>query len=103
MARALRYEQTTPADELRERLAACERSLANIRGSGSSARALLEDMDHISQLWPVLEAAGLDLRPEAGRWETIQASLRRVSRLLLKELRASGGLAALCGEAACSA
>ncbi len=95
MARALRYEQTTPADELRERLAACERSIANIRGSGSGARVLLEDMDRISQLWPVLEAAGLDLRPEAGRWETIQASLRRVSRRLLKELRASGGLAAV--------
>jgi len=95
MARALRYEQTTPADELRERLAACEKAIANIRGSGSSARLLLEDMDRISQLWPVLEAAGLDLRPEAGRWETVHASLRRGSRRLLKELRAGGGLAAV--------
>ncbi len=77
MARALRHEQMTPADELRDRLAACERAIANIRGSGPGARRLLEDMDRISELWPVLEAAGLDLRPEAGRWETIQASLRR--------------------------
>ena len=95
MARALRYEQLTPADELRERLTACEKELANLRGSGASARVLLEDMDRISELWPVLEAAGLDLRPEAGRWETIQASLRRSARRLLKELRASGGLAAV--------
>jgi len=95
MAQALRYQQTTPADELRERLAACEKGIANIRGSGDRARMLLEDMDHISRLWPVLEGAGLDLRPEAGRWETIQASLRRIARRLLKELRASGGLAAL--------
>jgi tetratricopeptide (TPR) repeat protein len=95
MARALRYEPTTPADELRERLTACEKGIANLRGSGTRARVLLENMDRIAELWPVLEAAGLDLRPEAGRWETIQASLRRVARRLLKELRSSGGLAAV--------
>jgi tetratricopeptide (TPR) repeat protein len=95
MAQALRYQPTTPADELRERLTLCEKGIANMRGSGVRARTLLEDMDHISALWPVLEAAGLDLRPEAGRWETIQASLRRSARRLLKELRASGGLAAV--------
>jgi tetratricopeptide (TPR) repeat protein len=98
MAQALKYEQTTPADELRDRLTACEKCIANIRGSGTRARALLEDMDRISELWPVLEAAGVDLRPEAGRWETIQASLRRVARRLLKELRAGGGLAAVRAE-----
>lgn len=95
MARALRHEQMTPADELRERLTACEKGVANLRGSGTRARTLLEDMDRIYELWPALEAAGLDLRPEAGRWETIQASVRRVARRLLKELRASGGLAAV--------
>ena len=95
MARALRYEQLTPADELRERLTACEKELANLRGSGAGARVLLEDMDRISALWPVLEAAGLDLRPEAGRWETVQAALKRNARRLLKELRTSGGLAAV--------
>jgi tetratricopeptide (TPR) repeat protein len=98
MARALRYEQMTPADELRERLASCEKGIANLRGSGARARGVLEDMDRISELWPVLEAAGLDLRAEAGRWETIQASLRRVARRLLKELRVSGGLAAVRAE-----
>jgi tetratricopeptide (TPR) repeat protein len=95
MAHARRYEQITLADELRDRLAACEREIANIRGSGPGARLLLEDMDRISELWPMLEAAGLDLRPEAGRWETIQASMKRIARRLLKELRASGGLAAV--------
>jgi len=98
MARALHHEQITPADELRERLTACEKGVANLRGSGTRARTLLEDMDRINELWPALEAAGLDLRPEAGRWETIQASVRRVARRLLKELRASGGLAAARAE-----
>jgi tetratricopeptide (TPR) repeat protein len=98
MARALRYEQTTPADELRERLTACEKGIANLRGSGTRARTLLEDLDRIAELWPVLEAAGVDLRPEAGRWETVQASTKRVARRLLKELRASGGLAAVRAE-----
>ena len=94
MARALRYEQVTPADELRALLAVSEKQIANLRGSGAGARDLLENMDHISGLWPELEAAGVDLRPEAGRWETLQALLKRHARLLLKELRASGGLAA---------
>ena len=98
MARALRYEQMTPADELREGLTACEKGIAHLRGSGSRARTLLEEMDRIDELWPVLEAAGLDLRPEAGRWETIQASIKRVARRLLKELRSSGGLAAVRAE-----
>ncbi len=98
MARALSYEQMTPADELRERLTACEKGIANLRGSGVRARTLLEDMDRVSELWPELEAAGLDLRPEAGRWETVQASVKRVARRLLKELRASGGLATVRAE-----
>jgi tetratricopeptide (TPR) repeat protein len=95
MARALHPGQITPADELRELLSADEKLVASIRGSGASALELLENMDSLSELWPELEAAGVDLRPEAGRWETLQATVRRNARQLVKELRPRGGLPAL--------
>ena len=56
---------------------------------------LLQDMDRIAELWPQLAAAGMDLRPEAGRWETIQAHTHRQARSIVRELRRSGGLPAL--------
>ncbi len=82
----------TPADELRELLADSEKRVANIPHSGACALVLLENMDRLAELWPRLEAAGVDLRPEAGRWETVQALLRRYGRLLVEELSASGGV-----------
>ncbi len=82
----------TPADELRELLGGVEKRLANLRGSGKGAAELLLDLDRIDELWPELEAQGADLRPESGRWETIQAQLRRNGPRLLRELWAVGGL-----------
>jgi len=82
----------TPADELRELLARSEKRIANLRGSGADASELLLDMDRIDELWPELEARGVDLRPEAGRWDTIQAQVRRSGPTLLRELWAAGGL-----------
>ncbi|PKO23125.1 MAG: hypothetical protein CVU38_05760 [Chloroflexi bacterium HGW-Chloroflexi-1] len=95
MDRALRAEQITPADELRALLATSEIAVANLQDKPVDALALLRDMDRIAGLWPVLEAAGVDLRPEAGRWETLQASLRKRASALLRRLRATGGLPAL--------
>lgn len=95
MARALRSEQMTPADELRDLLAASEKLIANVYGSGAGALELLNNMDRLSELWPQLEAGGVDLRPEAGRWETLQATTRRRGRQLVQELRAQGGTRAL--------
>lgn len=94
MAQALRPEQMTPADELRALLARSEQRVANLRGSGRAALDLLLALDRISELWPELEAQGVDLRPELGRWETLQAALERRAALLARELRASGGLPA---------
>ncbi|OQA46224.1 MAG: Tetratricopeptide repeat protein [Chloroflexi bacterium ADurb.Bin325] len=82
----------TPADELRELLGRVEKRLANLRGSGQGAVELLLDLDRIAELWPELEAQGVDLRPEAGRWDTIQAQLRRSGPRVLRELWAAGGL-----------
>ncbi len=95
MARAISSEHMTPADELRELLVDSETLVANLRGQGADPLELLENMDRINELWPQLEAAGMDLRPEAGRWESLQARVRSSAPALLGDLKARGGLAAL--------
>ncbi len=82
----------TPADELRELLADSEKRVANLTHSGAGALRLLENMDRVAELWPQLEEAGVDLRPEAGRWESLQATLGKKAGQLVGELRALGGL-----------
>lgn len=95
MARALRDEHLTPADELRELLTRCEKLLPNLRGSRKRAADLLFYLDRIAELWPQVEALGADLRPEAGRWETIQAAMSRQAATIVREINAAGGYAAL--------
>jgi tetratricopeptide (TPR) repeat protein len=95
MARALRDEQVTPADELRALLTANEKLVVNLQDNRGAALELLENLDRLVELWPELEAAGVDLRPELGRWETLQASLRKQAPHLVRALRADGGLPAL--------
>jgi cytochrome c-type biogenesis protein CcmH/NrfG len=95
MARALREEQVTPADELRRLLADTEKRVVNLAGSGAGAMLVLRNLDRVAELWPQLEEAGVDLRPEAGRWETVQAQVRRNAGQLVRELRAAGGMEAL--------
>jgi tetratricopeptide (TPR) repeat protein len=92
MAQIVRSGQVTPADELRELLAVAEKRLANVRGSGDSALSLLRELDRIAALWPLLEAQGVDLRPEAGRWETVQRIALQKARSLLGELKGLGGI-----------
>lgn len=98
MAKALKSEKITPADEMRILLAESEKMVVSLRGRGAGAKELLENLDRIAALWPQLEAAGMDLRPEEGRWETLQASLRANGWTLLRELEAAGGLAAVRRE-----
>ena len=96
MARSLPAEQVTPADQLRTLLAEAE-SLAGQLGDPSPqvTERLLQVMDQVAALWPALEAAGADLRPESGRWQTIQATLRRQAVRAVRSLRPLGGLPAL--------
>ena len=94
MAQAIRGERVTPADELRERLTASEKLVVNLRGKGAAALDLLRDLDWIAEVWPQMEEAGVDLRPEEGRWQTLQADVRKRASVLLAELRAVGGLPA---------
>jgi cytochrome c-type biogenesis protein CcmH/NrfG len=98
MAQALQDQQVTPADELRELLVESEERVVNLPGSGAKAVKLLENMDRMAELWPQLEAAGVDLRPEEGRWETLQATLRKHGSQVVAELRAIGGLPRLRAE-----
>ncbi len=95
MAQAIRESKVTPADELRDLLTRNEKRVVNLRGQGAEALALLLDLDRIAELWPELEASGVDLRPEQGRWETLQALVRRYASVVVRELRALGGLPAL--------
>ncbi|MGE5602649.1 MAG: tetratricopeptide repeat protein [Nitrososphaerales archaeon] len=92
MAQTVQRGQVTPADELRDLLETDEKRVANVRGSGEGAVQLLKELDRIAELWPQLEAQGVDLRPEAGRWETLQASVERNAPGILAELQRCGGI-----------
>ncbi len=94
MARAISVAQVTPADELRTLLTTNEKRVVNQPG-GMPVADLLCDLDRIAELWPELEAQGVDLRPEAGRWETLQATVRRNARQIVGQARAAGGFRAL--------
>ncbi len=91
MAQAVQRSQVTPADELRDLLETAEKRVANVRWSGEGAIALLSELDRIAELWPQLEEQGVDLRPEAGRWETLQAAVLRNAAAILAELQGQGG------------
>ncbi len=95
MARAIREAKVTPADELRDLLTRNEKRVVNLRGHAAEALALLLDLDRIAELWPELDEHGVDLRPEEGRWETLQAQVRRYGPVVVRELRSLGGLPAL--------
>jgi Tfp pilus assembly protein PilF len=95
MAQAIQAEKVTPADELRSLLADSEKLLANVPNSGASIERLLTNIDRLCEVWPQLEAAGVDLRPEEGRFDTIQAQVHKQMTPILRELGAAGGLSAV--------
>lgn len=101
MAHAISSSALTPADRLRFLLDASERRGVNIRGVGAAAAVeLLHWLDEIDALFPALEAGGMDLAPERGRWQAVQGAVRRHERALRRELAAAGGLAALRAQQA---
>jgi cytochrome c-type biogenesis protein CcmH/NrfG len=96
MAQALREETVTPADELRGLLVETEKRVTNLPGAdptGAAARQLLENMDRLAELWPQVEANGVDLRPEEGRYVTLQAQVRKQTGRILNGMAGQGGLA----------
>lgn len=94
MVKTLLQVKMTPADDLRGVLADCEGALGKLRGSGEAALSILHGLDRMAELLPELETSGVDLRPERTRLTTLETQLRRKAGELLRELRASGGLAA---------
>ncbi len=96
MARSIPRQTLTRADLLRDLLESSYKQAVNIRGSGAEqALILLENMDRISELLPMLDAAGVDLRAERARWQEVQGALRRHGDDLRVELAPLGGLKSL--------
>jgi len=95
MVRAIPQPKLTPADDLRDKLQRAERAVANLKGMGTEAIALLELLDEAQDLITRLEAKGMDLRPERTRLITVQNQLRSRAAVLVREVAAAGGLAAL--------
>ncbi len=79
----------TPADRIRESLDRAERRVSNLRGAGTQALALLHLLDQAAQGLAELEAAGVDVRAERVRFETVQRQLRRRQDRFLAEAGAA--------------
>ena len=65
------FTMLTPVDHLRESLGEVEQSVASLRGTGPKVLALLYLLDRIADLVTELEAAGVDVRAERVRFETV--------------------------------
>ena len=89
----LQQRKLNPADDLRETLTHLEERLVRIRNiEPDRAAEFMLDLDRACILFEQLEAAGLELRAEQGRFKAIQARVLQRAGSLLKAL---GGPAAL--------
>ncbi len=99
MARSIPRQTQTRADTLRDLLESCYRTGVNISSvDAEQARALLDEMDRILALFPQIEAQGVDLRAERGRWQEVQGAVRRHAHELRAALAPMGGLKKLRGD-----
>jgi len=85
--------EPTVADRFREKLHELEIALADLRGRGKGVLDLLRLRDELGDEIVTLTQAGLDLRAEQTRLETIDNSIYRRGGAIVRELRAVGGLA----------
>jgi len=89
----LHHKKLNPADELRDLLNGLEDRRPSLKSlSPTQALIILRELDQIYALFAQLEAGGLDLSAERGRFESIQTQFRQNAGRLLKGL---GGAAAL--------
>lgn len=99
MARSIPSRHRTPADELRLLLDESEKRAVSVRNAGpDDTRELLEWLDRIHRLFPELEAGGVDLAPERGRWQAVQGKVRSNASNIRRELASLGGLSTLRSE-----
>jgi len=91
--------QLTPADELRRLLGDAENRAVSLRGIGpGGATELLLWLDEIDALIPELEAIGVNIQPEIGRWDGVQGTVQRYATNLQREFKSAGGLAQVRAE-----
>ncbi len=86
MAHDIRRETGTPAEELRQLLDQSERLLPDLRSSAGATPQLLANLDRIAVLFAELEAQGMDLRPERGRWEGLQRAVNNRIGFVVRSL-----------------
>jgi tetratricopeptide (TPR) repeat protein len=70
-------EAHTPAGDVRKALDEVERLVANLRKAGPQVVELLNLFDEIDDGLKALEVAGMDVRVERSRFETVQSQLDR--------------------------
>jgi len=100
MAKAIGYQEHTPADELRRLIGEAEQALGKLhRTDGVSAMAVLRGLDRVFDLLPSIEARGVDLRAEYARMDTLHAGVKRKGAVILRALRSEGGIEELRREA----
>jgi tetratricopeptide (TPR) repeat protein len=81
----------TPVDRVRESLDRAEILISRLRDSGPQVLELLHLLDQGARALAELEAAGVDVRAERVRFETVQRQLRRRQALFLAEAGAAFG------------
>lgn len=86
-------ERARSPGELRRMIRRCEVAVARLEGSGAQALSFLKLLDEIKALMEYLEARGADLGPERTRMKTVEGLLRSKANVLVKEMKAVGGLA----------
>lgn len=92
----LQQKKLNPADELRALLDSLEERRVKVKGlEVQDAFQVLYDLDEVQSRLQELEAAGLNLLAEQGRFESIQRRLQQRVAALLKAL---GGAAALTAQ-----
>lgn len=93
MAHAIESRASSPANELRDRLDQAERQVVTLTGANIEAFLLL--LDQIEQMFTDLAQNATDLRPEAGRWESLLSRLNSQPNPLVSAANKAGGLAQL--------
>lgn len=79
----------TPGDSVREALARSEQRLASLRKLGAQALELLHLFDQISDGLEQLKAAGVDVRAEETRFETVQRQLDARKSIFMAQVRST--------------
>jgi tetratricopeptide (TPR) repeat protein len=79
----------TPADRVRDALDRAELLVSRLRGAGPQVLELLHLLDRATESLAELEAAGVDVRAEHVRFETVQRQLRRQQGLFLAQAGAA--------------